>query len=227
MICTSVSVAGVISTAFLTGRASISAVRIIDSSETKLSKKNVIKLVWRLYIPATATGLTTIAAILFAHKVASKKVAAISALYAASDTMFDQYRAKVLETLGKERELSLRDKIAQENVDRHPVSNATIIGSGRVLCLDTFSGRYFYSDAETIRRAQNDINAIVINDMYATLTQFYDLIGLPPTAISSEIGWNTDRLLEVLFNVCLSEDKLPCLSISFSTSPTSGFCRLQ
>ena len=44
------------------------------------------------------------------------------------------------------------------------------------------------SDMETLRKAQNDVNANVVTDLYVTLDTFYEKIGLQPTSHSGGIS---------------------------------------
>lgn len=97
-------------------------------------------------------------------------------------------------TIGEEKAKLIQDKIAQKHVDEHPVSNNQVIiaGSGKQLCYDGISGRYFESDIQTIRAAVNTINETMVYEMYASLGDFYNEMGLPPTTLSDELGWNLD-----------------------------------
>jgi hypothetical protein len=246
VILTAIGVAGVLSTAYLTVRATVKAVRAIDAENDvevihslsekpedeyllPLNAKQCIQLCWKYYIPPVASALVSVAAIVTANRVESRRAVAIATAYAISERAFDEYRAKVIEKIGAKKEQTYRDEIAQERVTREPVSNAEIVfaGNGESLCHDSFSGRYFTSDMETLRKAQNDLNHQILNDSYASLTDFYDRIGLKRTGISDDVGWNTDRMVELNFSTVLSDDGRPCLSVSFNVTPTRNFNRFH
>ena len=59
-----------------------------------------------------------------------------------------------------------------------------LAGTGEVLCYDMSSGRYFQSTIEDIKRAENRVNKDLIHFMSASLSMFYEEIGLPPTSYS-------------------------------------------
>jgi hypothetical protein len=80
---------------------------------------------------------------------------------------------------------------------------------------------------ESLRKAQNDINHKIVNDYYASLTDFYNLIGLAETAYSEEVGWNSDKLLELEFSAVMSSDNRPCISIAYNYAPIRGYSRVQ
>lgn len=191
---------------------------------------DMFRLTWVEYIPPIGVGAATIVAIIFANKVEAHKAAAMAAAYGVSERAFEEYRLKVAEHLGDRREQSLRDEIAQDRVSKDPVipKQVIITGGGEVLCKDNLTGRYFQSSVEAIRKAENKINHEIIQHNYASLSQFYDLIGLPATRYSDEVGWNSfnGKLLEVTFSSTLTQDDRPCLLIDFLIGPTEEYHRL-
>lgn len=225
-ILTAVGVTGTITTAFLTGRATFRAAEILRlerEAEPDITWKDEIRLVWHLYIPAAGTLTFTIASIIFANRIGMRRAAAMAAAYSVSERAFAEYKEKVVERIGKQRETNIRDEIAQERIDRTISKEVIMTDGGSVLCFDTMSGRYFESDMERIRKAQNDINYQILNDTYATLHDFYNFIGLPPTRYSNEVGWGSTKLLEIQFSTCLSENNRPCISIDYSSYPIRDY----
>ena len=102
-----------------------------------------------------------------------------------------------------------------------------ITGKGEVLCYDAISGRYFKSDVDKIRKAENILNKKLMNDMYCSLNDFYDLVGLPFTQLGFELGWNVnDSLVEIEFSTQLSEDDIPCVVVDYSVTPKYDFQHL-
>ena len=79
------------------------------------------------------------------------------------------------------------------------------------------------SGMEELRRAQNDLNEHILNHSYATLHEFYNLIGLPTTKYASEVGWNTSQLLEIKFSSCIAEDGRPCITIEYNAYPIRDY----
>lgn len=238
-ILTGVGVVGTIATAVLTGRASFKAVEIIDrerntrvadtgvciESEFPITQK--AKLVWPLYLPAVGMGTATVTSIIFANRISSKRAAALAAAYGLSDKAFHEYKEKTLQHLGIKKEESLRDEIAQDRVNLNPIEGQTIIiGDSEVLCYDAVTGRYFKSNMETIRQAENKINYEIIHQNAASLSSFYDEIGLPPTTYSDEVGWNLDNLLEMMYSTTITADGRPCIVIDFRVAPITGYGKL-
>lgn len=244
---TGMGVTGVVSTAYFTGRASFKAARLIDREELRLrmesertpsnppnledrlTNKEKVKLVWPLYVAPAGIGVTTITAIVMSNHTASKKIAALTIASGISERALQEYKTKVVEKLGENKERTIRDEIAQDRVTANPPSNTTqlvMAGSGEVLCHDMLTGRYFMSDMEKLRQAMNNTNYEIIAHDYASLSFFYDEIGLAPTAYSDLVGWRCDDHPELTFSTVLSPDGRPCIAIDFDSQPHPGYNEL-
>lgn len=235
-ILTAAGVAGTVATAVLTGRASFKAAEIIETTyELDENGKRIfqtrsdkVKLVWPQFIPPVAMGATTIASIIFANRISTKRAAALAAAYGISDKAFQEYKEKVVQYIGEKKETTMRDEIAQDKVNSNPPDTRSIIiaGTGDVLFYDGPTGRYFTSNMETIKQAENKVNHELVHHMYASLSLFYDAIGLPPTSYSDDVGWNNENLLEMEYSTTISEDNRPCIVIDFKVAPVTGYAKL-
>lgn len=232
---TAVSVVGVTTVAYLTGKATVKAVRLIEEEEAArgynfeagehLTPLERIQTCWQCYLPPIATGLVTIGAIVLANRVSSRRVASVATALAIGEKAFTEYKDKVVEKFGEGKERSVRDDIAQDHVKDNPPDDRFVIltEDGHVLCRDEYSGRYFKSSVEKIRKAVNDINYRILHDGDASLTEFYDLIGLPKTSHSDDVGWNSDEGFDVKISTALAENDKPCLCFTFDLTPFPVF----
>jgi hypothetical protein len=232
VILTAIGVTGVLTTALLVGKASFKASELIRDEQLLFDKHAPIDAyygptekfhrVWRLYVPAAGTAALTIAAIICANRISARRAAALAAAFSISERAFEEYQSKVVERMGERKEVALRDELAQERLNRDPVSKREVIiaGTGEVLCYDAYTGRYFLSSMETLKKAQNEINYKVTHGHFVSLTDYYDLIGLPSTTVSEEVGWNLDKLLELSISTGLSDDDRPCLVMNFEVTPS-------
>lgn len=183
-----------------------------------LSKKEIIKLTWKLYLPMLAVGLTTIGCTIGSNHISLRRNAALASIYSLTEAAFKEYQAKVVETIGKNKELKVRDDISEDHIKQNPPGKNEIIftGKGDVLCVDSFSGRPFKCDVETIRRAVNDINRRLMSEMFISLNEFYDALNIGHISKGNDIGWDLDKgLLEVDFSAHLTEDNEPCLYVNY------------
>ena len=224
LLLTTFAITGTVSTAVLTAKASFEASDILREDAEKNGviedKKERIthnaKLVWQLYIPAGISGAATIGAVIFANKIGASKTAAALSAYTLTEKAFGEYKTKVVEEIGKHKEQVIRDDIVRDSVEKNPPENIIVAGSGEVLCCELYTKRYFTSSMEELRKAQNDINMEIVNNLYVSLEEFYDAIKLPYTSHSSDLGWDSDRLMELEFSTVLSEDGRPCLAFSYN-----------
>jgi hypothetical protein len=232
-ILTAIGITGTVATAYLSGKAAIKANQILQETaelhalelNDRFRLQEQLRLTWKEFVPPVVTGLITVSAIFGANRIGSKRAAAMATAYSLSERAFMEYKDKVVEKVGAKKEQEVRDEVAQDRVDRNPVENNTVIitDGGEVLCYDQYTGRYFKSSMESLKRAENAVNYTINHRDYASLSDFYDEIGLPSTGVSDEVGWTTDQLLEIQFSTVLSEDGRPCIAIDFNHRPIRGF----
>lgn len=243
-ILTGVGVAGTVSTAVLTGRASMKAAREIDaleerfnlhldekglSGDYRFSRRGKIEAVWKYYIPPVGVGLITVSSIVLANRVAGKEAAALAAAYTVSEKAFTEYREAVVKKLGTVEERKVHDEYAEARMNKNPINTKEIIlaGTGEVLCFDITSGRYFQSSKNEIEKAEIAVNHEILGfTRGASLSEFYDNVGLAPTGYSDTVGWNHDHLCRVRFSSEISVDDRPCLAIDFVEAPFPHYYKI-
>lgn len=216
-------VTGTLTTAYLAASASFEAAEEIREMELRehmlLLPKERALLVWKLYIPTALSASATIASILGATRISSRRTAALTIAYSLSDKAFVEYREKVANTLGEGKERKIRDELAQDRVTQSPPASPIIAGTGKVICCELYTKRYFECDMETLRRAENDINARINGHGYASLSDLYELLGLEYTSFSNDIGWDGDHL-NLHYSTVLSSDGQPCIAFEYNyTNP--------
>lgn len=195
---------------------------------TELKPMDTVKLTWKCYIPAIVVALASSACVIGASSANVRRNAALAAAYALSETTMKEYKDKVLETIGEKKEQGIRDAIAKDKVEQNPPNQNTIIitEKGNTLCLDVISGRYFRSDRDKLDRAVNELNRRMRDEMYISVNEFYDEIGLEQIAVGHDVGWNIDRgLIDLEYSAQLTPDGTPCMVISYAVSPKWDFRR--
>lgn len=232
-ILTGLGVAGTVATAIFAARAAFISAEILEMEARERRYKNQpfdledkVQMTWTLYIPAVGMGVTTIVCIISANRIGSKRAAAMAAAYSLSEKAFTEYKDKVVEKLGEKKEQAVRDEIQQDRVNRNPASEVIIV-SGDQLCYDSYSGRYFMCTVEYVKSAVNELNHRILSDNYASLSDFYHLLGLEPTSVSDEVGWNVDKLLEIRYTSTLATDGRPAIALEYRVEPIRGYFRLH
>lgn len=234
-ILTGLGIAGMITTTVLAVKATPKALELVKDKKEELDYEEdeklpvieIVKATWKCYIPAAVTGVTSVACLIGASSVNLRRNAALTAAYNLSTTALAEYKEKVVETIGEKKERTIRDKVAEERVNKNPVNQSAIVvtGKGNTRCFDTITKRRFTSDIEAMNRIVNELNKRMINgEDYISLNEFYYEIGLDSCLIGDELGWNVrDHLIELDFSAQLDTDGVPCIVVDYLYPPVRGF----
>lgn len=230
-ILTVLGVTGTMTALYLTGKASFKAADIIrqeeelrrNADDPALDNWDKVDLVWREFVPAAGIAAMTVAAIIGANHISTKRAAAFASAYSFAERGFDHYKKAVLDKVGPKKEGEIRDEVAKQQLKDHPIHKSPIIitGKGDHLCLDMQSGRYFQGDIEKVKAAVNDVNFQLLNSGggECTLSEYWGMIGLDPTTGSGDVGWTSDKKLEAHYTSDLTTEGTPCLVITLLTQP--------
>lgn len=236
VILTSLSCAGVFTTAILAVKSTPKAMRLIESKEYELthdqegvyhkpitlSKRDIVKTTWKCYIPAAIVGTVTVGCIIGSNTISNRRNAALSALYTLSETAFREYQTKVVEEIGKTKETKIREEVVSDKIKNNPPSSTNVLltGKGEVLCYDTFTGRYFKSDIEKIHQSINEIDRRLRDEMWVSLNDLYYELGLNVVDAGDLMGFNVDKgWVDMEYSSHLSEDNTPCLALNYKVYP--------
>lgn len=229
---TGIGIIGWAATAILVATETPKAMKLIEEKKKeedkeKLTPTETVATAWKPYVPALVTGTIATACLVSASSESVRRATALATAYKLSETAFDEYRAKVVETFGEKKEQTVRDAIAKDKIDNNPVSkNEVIITSrGSTLCFDTLSSRYFVADIDTVKRAEIELNRRMQHDIggYVTLNDFYDEIGIAHTGVGDDLGWNSDNLIKLDISSHVAEDGRPALVIGHYVAPKYDF----
>ena len=230
-ILTGLGITGMFSMTVMAVRATPKAIRLIEEKKQEeqvdaLSVGETIKVAWRPYIPVALTGVFSVACLIGANSVNSRRNAALAAAYKLSETALVEYKDKVIETLGEKKEKEVRDKVAKSKVENNPpkTNEVVLTGKGKTLCYESISGRYFESDIGIIKQVENKLNHRLLRNNDLSLSEFYYELGLTATSISDDLGWNIDNgLINLYFSSQLTHDGEPCVVIDYETVPKYNY----
>lgn len=230
-ILTGIGIAGMITTTVMAVRATPKALYLLDEAKKeqkneKLNVRDTVKVTWKCYIPTAIIGSMSIVCLIGSVSVNIRRNAALTTAYTLSSTALRDYQKKVIETVGDKKEHSIQDALAKDKIVQNPVSNTEVFitGRGSTLCLDPLSQRYFKSDIEKIKKAMNDLNRQMRDEMCISLNEFYYELGLSGIAIGDDLGWNIDDgYIDIYFSTQLADDGTPCLVIEHTNKPQYNF----
>lgn len=234
-ILTGLGIAGFISTVVMAVRATPKAIEVLDRErnfrfdeygtdyETPISPVDTVELTWKLYAPSALMGATSIACIIGATSIQNRRAAALSSLFAVAESTLKEYQAKVVKTIGENKEQKIRAEIAGDELKKNPLDSKAIIvsGLGDTLCYDAYTGRYFKGDVEDIKRTINEFNHRLLKEMQIPINDLYYELGLESVESGRDIGWDVEKgLVEIDISAKLASGDVPCVVLTFTNKPT-------
>ena len=229
-ILTGVGIAGMLSSVIFAVKATPKAMQLVeDELEYNLdaTKMDIFRAAWRPYVPAATTFIFSSACLIGANSINHKRNAAIATACSLSEYALREYRNKVVEVIGEEKEREIRDAVSRDRVEARPLTSEVIItGNGDVLCFETLSGRYFKSNVDRIEKAMNILNRRVLSENYCSVNDYYEALGLDPIDVGEELGWNTDDgMIELHYSSQLTVDNQPCVVLDPIVMPRHGYSK--
>lgn len=221
-------IGGMIFASVLTGKATVTAVSIVEEEKKlleveTLEKVDVVKLTWRHYIPAVLVGGVSVVCLIWGNRVSIKRYTALAAAYSISESAFRDYRHKVVQKIGEVQEKEIHSESTNKVIAANPISNHRVIttGLGTDLCFDVTSQRYFTSDVQKLEKAVNDLNRRMRDEMYISLNEYYWEIDMDPLPdVGENLGWNIDTgYIELNFDSKLTNDNKSCIVVRHLNPP--------
>lgn len=231
IILTAVGISGFVTTVGLAIHATPKAIKLMETKKEELDKEKLtpietVQTVWKPYIPMVVSGVMSTACILTANHQYLSRNAALATAFTLSDAAYKEYKAKTEEIVGEKKAEEIATAIAKKHLEEKEYEPVEIPRNrrGQTRCYDSISGREFWSDIETIRQIENRLNRRLLDDMYITVNDFYDEIGLAHIKPGDDLGWNIrDGLIDIRYDAILNEEGEPCLMLDYHMSPDSNF----
>lgn len=240
------SVAGVIATAWYSYKAGTKMPDILERRRRDLkdvkpgdreARKAVNKETARDLLPVIGPpivmGGMTIACEIGSNTVSTKRIKTLSAAYAISESAVKELNGKMIEVLGERKAREVKDAVVKDRLEKQePIKDSQIIitGDGDVLCMDSFTGVPFKSNAIKIEQAINKLSMDCQQDMYVSLNDLYFELGLRQTNAGESYGWSVDDLvkgrLPISISAQLTEDQKPCLCLDYDVKLRPDFRNL-
>lgn len=238
-ILTTVSVAGLVTTAYLGARAGYKAgIHVVsefsarldnaadDEEVLPLAAKEIVKDTWKFYIPVFVVGVGTVIAVIGSNRISAKQQVALISAAALSERALSEYQQKIVETTSRPKEQKVRDEILQDQVEERAdqLNRLGMPKDGDVLVIESHTKQVLISNAEKIHRAENDANRQAIHDGYVSLNTFLDFLGLPTSDAGDVVGWTAEKPIDVRIGGATLDEK-PVLTINYVTPPSVTYMR--
>lgn len=195
------------------------------NEDIELTKTEMVKTAWRLYLPAALTFASGVGCVLVGTIKNSKDKSGYAAAYALTESRLASYSSSVKEKVSEKAHKDILDLEAEKEVKERPVSTNQVIitGHGETLIYDQWSKRYFETNIDNIDKAKNELNAKLLSEGEACINDFYEAVGLPPTDIGEDFKWHVitrSELVDIHKSAQIADNGQPCICISFSWPPT-------
>ena len=211
-------VTGMITSTVLAVKATKPALKVLEEKEEEkgeeLTKVEVVKATYKYYLPAVVTSTVSVACIIGSSSVNARRNAALATAYQLSSSALSEYKEKVVETIGEKKEKAIREKIAQDKINDEKTQTTPmyIVDTNATDFLDPIGGVRFVANIEKVRAAVNTTNAMLLDNDFVSLNDFYYELGLPPTKMGYKLGWDTKKgrresLIDIHFGSCVENGK--------------------
>lgn len=144
----------------------------------------------KLYGPAAIVGVASITALTGSHIQMTKRNAALMAAYAAVQKAYEDYRERVREELGDERELEIYHAVEKDNDDNKVADPNKWSPYARFF--DEYS-KNWEKDPELnrlfVQCIQNYANNLLQARGHVFLNEVYDMLGLDRSKAGAVVGW--------------------------------------
>lgn len=187
-------------------------------------------------LPSVLMAGVTIACIIGSQKVNAKRLALLTTAYGISENALKDLNEKMQNVLGEKKTMDVKNAVIKDKLAGSPPptkEEAALVvpGSGNVLCKDMYTGRYFASNAQKIGAAINRVSHDLMTDMYVSLNDFYEIIGLDPCPMGNDLGWNVDDCIggqaPITLSAVLTDNGTPCLCVDYDVALREDFRRLH
>lgn len=208
-------VLGLFGTAASCVDATIKAVKICEEKQVK-GAKEIVKTVWKLYLPTVGCILVTTTTILGNAHSNAKKLATVTGLYAASQADIKAFKDKAKEMLGKGKVEKVENEVAKDQIHKidYEHENIAHTGHGDKLFRFKLNGQLVRTSPEYIDLIMERFNNAIEKDpdgaiLVSVITRelhlspsyvdnmYYDLAEMKQHGVQKieadirEIGWET------------------------------------
>ena len=204
-ILTGFAITGVITTGIFAGKASIKAEKVLEGmSDKDLDRKEKLKTVAPIFIPAIISGFATIMCICATHSIDTQRQMALMSAYSLSEHAMKSME----EQLGDKKVQKIKESIFEEDVKKNPPNPETIkdTGKGKTKFRDGIFGGDFIADIEFVKSVFNKYNKMLNDGDIVYVNDLRWDFGLSQPEMGGILGWDCGQLDEMLTSVILEKD---------------------
>lgn len=199
IVLTIVGATGVIATTIFAIHGTIKAVKLCEEQQVT-DGKEVLKTVWKCYIPTIGMLLLTTTAIICNGRINAKKIAVLTSAYSGSVEALKKVEEKMSDQIGPKKTQKAIDEanaaIAQENTPKDK-NDIIATGKGTQLFYLRSTGQWFYSDRHGVELAEIKCQKDIAEMQKSGFEQFFlveralENLGIEErTEMGEYMGWD-------------------------------------
>ena len=207
-------------------RGTTKACKLITEDMTLQEK---IKKTWKCYIPSAAIATSTILCIIYSDKVTmNEKIALLNTLTTVQDN-YRNLKTAVNETCTPET----REDIIKKTIKKKVPKELYLERTGEKIFYEDYMGKHFYSTIDNVLKAEYLFNKQLSIVGYASLNDFYKLVGLPETDQGVYLGWGVNDChssvdainpwVDFVHEKMEDDDGIEYYHIDYSNEPISNY----
>lgn len=180
------------------------------SEDEKLPITETAKAVWREALPVAVTGTASTLCVVGSVSTSLRRNAVLATAYEVSKTFAEEYRSKVIETIGEKKERNIQHSLRQETIDKNPpVANVNATRKPDdedyyALYYEPITNQYFWEKPRKVDRAAIQAMQEMKNSFENQYSAYSWLSKLPASLLNNlpdgkvqyltEIGWPTTSM---------------------------------
>ena len=182
---------GVALTVYTTSKATLKVNDIVkDESLTKADK---VKKSIKPAAPAVASIALTYAAISAMFILGKKRQAALLAILASTQQVFQHYRNNVRNEKGSSEEAKIfaKSTVEAKNLDKR-IDSIPVPKDNKLIWCESITGQFFEAEEIDVLRAEYVLNMLLVKEGEVTLNEFFNALGIDETDEGNIYGWSQE-----------------------------------
>ena len=200
----------------------------------KLTVRQTVEACWKDYIPAASAFFAGSALSVGSLSVVNRRLATLSASYQIKEALNGEYREKVRELVGPEKEAEVAKDAQRNYISKYDADEIVErLPSKEDKDLYCLNGRYFYSTRNRIDAIVNRINQRLLSGDDMSMNEIYDEFGTQASpspmhgrGVDDYNGFSAENektgrpdQVEIGYEPAISRDGKACQSIYFVVGP--------
>ena len=182
---------GVGLTVFTTSKATLKVNDICK--DESLTKSEKIKKSIKPAAPAVVSIALTYAAITAMFICGKRRQAALLAVLASTQQVFQQYRNNVRNEKGSSEEAKIfaKSTVEAKNLDKM-VDSVPVPKDNKLIWCESITGQFFEAEEIDVLRAEYVLNMLLVKEGEVTLNEFFNALGIDETDEGNIYGWSQE-----------------------------------